>query len=375
MALKNETADKSYTAGSWGYLSSASGYDGNDSYSSGWYDPAGDKIQYKVPLDAGAYAVAFGFNDWWYESTKKTRPINLKAYFDDSETAAEDWGTYEIKGSRQAAVKDLKLNSGSDVILSLERGTADAPLLSWISIQKKTGIDRSALKTQLNLAGALKQSEYTQQTFAVVETAVAAGMAQLLRSDATQVSVSRAAEAIRTAIAGLKKPGEITPPQGEPGGKDPQPKPDVPKKGTALKSGKNTFKVTKEKSELAFVKTTSTAKTFQIPKTVKIGGFTYRITSVAANNKKLQKLTIGNNVTSIGNGAFRGCKNLSKVTVGDKVTAIGNNAFMDCKKLSSVTIGKNVKKIGKETFKNCVKLKAYKKLFKGKGQGKKVKIY
>ena len=127
------------------------------------------------------------------------------------------------------------------------------------------------------------------------------------------------------------------------------------------------------------------------------------------NNKKLQKLTIGNNVTSIGNGAFRGCKNLSKVTVGDKVTAIGNNAFMDCKKLSSVTIGKNVKKIGKETFKNCVKLKtikvnstkltsvgrnalrkinakarikvpskklkAYKKLFKGKGQGKKVKIY
>ena len=150
VALKNETADKSYTAGSWGYLSSASGYDGNDSYSSGWYDPAGDKIQYKVPLDAGAYAVAFGFNDWWYESTKKTRPINLKAYFDDSETAAEDWGTYEIKGSRQAAVKDLKLNSGSDVILSLERGTADAPLLSWISIQKKTGIDRDRKSTRLN---------------------------------------------------------------------------------------------------------------------------------------------------------------------------------------------------------------------------------
>ncbi len=414
VALKNETADKPYTAGSWGYLSSASGYDGNDSYSSGWYDPTDDKIQYKIPVDAGAYTVAYGLNDWWYEKNKKVRPIVLKAYLDDSETAAEDWGTYEIKSSRQVAVNDLTMKNGADVTLSLERGDADAPLLSFISIQKKTGTDRSALKTQLNLAGVLKQSEYTQQTFAVVENAVAAGMAQLLRSDATQESVNRAAETIRTAIAGLKKPGEVAPPKDESGEKDPQPpKPDAPKKGTTLKSGKNTFKVTKEKSELAFVKTTSTAKTFQIPKTAKIGGITYRITSVAANafknNKKLQKVTIGNYVATIGNGAFRGCKNLSKVTVGDKVTSIGNNAFMDCKKLTSVTLGKNVKKIGKEAFRNCVKLKTikvkstkltsvgknalrkvyakakikvpskklkkYENIFKGKGQGKKVMIY
>lgn len=412
VGLKNEVADKAYAANSWGYLSSANGYDGNDSYSSGWYDPTDDKIQYKVPMDAGAYTVAFGLNDWWYESNKKVRPINLKAYLDDSETASEDWGTYEVKSSRQVAVNDLTLSSGADVTLSLERGDADAPLLSWISIQKKTGIDRTALKTQLNLAGVLKQSDYTQQTFAAVENAVGLGMMQLLRSDSTQQSVNLAAESIKTAIAGLKKPGETDPPKDETGGKDPIID-NAPKKGETLKSGKNTFKVTKEKSELAFTKTTSTAKTLQIPGTVKINGISYKVTSVAANafknNKKLQKATIGNNVVSIGNGAFRGCKSLSKVTIGDKVTTIGNNAFTDCKKLSSVTIGKNVKKIGKETFKNCAKLKtikvkstrltsvgknafqkinakakikvpakklkAYQKLFRGKGQGRKVKIY
>ena len=36
--------------------------------------------------------------------------------------------------------------------------------------------------------------------------------------------------------------------------------------------------------------------------------------------------------------------------------------------VTNVTIGANVKTIGKEAFKNC------KKLFKGKGQGKQVKI-
>lgn len=412
--LKNEVADQVYVANSWGYLSSANGYDGNDSYSSGWYDPADDKIQYKLPMDAGAYTVAFGLNDWWYDKNKKERPIILKAYLDDSETAAEDWGTYVVKSSRQVAVKDLALSAGADVTLSLERGEADAPLLSFISIQKKTGIDRSALKAQMNLAGVLKQSEYTPQTFAVLENAVSTGMAQLLRTDATQQSVNLAAESIKAAIAGLKKPGETTPPNEEgSGGKDPIEEDKAPKKGETLISGKNTFRVTKEKSELAFVKTTNAAKTFQVPKTVTIGTITYKVTSVAANafknNKKLQKVTVSGDVASIGNNAFRGCKSLGKVTIGDKVATIGNNAFMDCKKLSSVTIGKNVKKIGKEAFRNCVKLKdikvkstkltsigkkafqkinakakikvpakklkIYKKRFKGKGLGKKVKIY
>lgn len=209
----------------------------------------------------------------------------------------------------------------------------------------------------------------------------------------------------------------------------------VPKKGSVLKSGKNSYKVTKAGSTVAFAKTTSTSSTITVPATVKISGITYKVTSIAANafknNKKVTKVKIGSNVTSIGNYAFSSCKKLKTVTIGKKVTSIGTGAFKNCialtkitvpskvtsigasafsgcKKLTTVSISTGLKKIGKEAFKDCTKLKtitikstklksvgknafknikstakikvpskklsAYKRLLKGKGQGSKVKI-
>lgn len=40
-----------------------------------------------------------------------------------------------------------------------------------------------------------------------------------------------------------------------------------------------------------------------------------------------------------------------------KVTQLGNKAFKDCEKLQKVTIGKNVSGIGKKAFANCRSLK------------------
>lgn len=186
----------------------------------------------------------------------------------------------------------------------------------------------------------------------------------------------------------------------------------LPAVGKTVTSGKNSYKVTKQGTAVAFVKTKSKSKTITIPATVKVGNTTYKVTSIAANalkgNKKLTKVTIGKNVTSIGKGAFQNCTALTKITVPDKVTSIGDLAFSGCKKMTTVTLGKGVKKIGKETFKGnsklssitikstalksvgkdalkgiqsnakikvpAKKLSAYKKLLKNKGQGKKVKI-
>lgn len=186
----------------------------------------------------------------------------------------------------------------------------------------------------------------------------------------------------------------------------------LPAVGKTVTSGKNSYKVTKQGTAVAFVKTKSKSKTITIPATVKIGNTTYKVTSIAANalkgNKKLTKVTIGKNVTSIGKGAFQNCTALTKITVPDKVTSIGDLAFSGCKKMTTVTLGKGVKKIGKETFKGNSKLSSitikstalksvgkdalkgiqsnakikvpakklsdYKKLLKNKGQGKKVKI-
>ena len=165
--------------------------------------------------------------------------------------------------------------------------------------------------------------------------------------------------------------------------------PAPPKKGTVLKSGKVSYKVTKAGSEVAYVGTTATAKKITVPATVEIDGFTYKVTSIAASafkgNKKVTTVAIGNNVTTIGTNAFNGCKKLKTVTIGTGLKTIGNKAFYDCSVLKTITIkSMQLKKVGANALKGIngtakikvpsKKLASYKKLLKGKGQGSKVKI-
>ena len=84
-------------------------------------------------------------------------------------------------------------------------------------------------------------------------------------------------------------------------------------------------------------------------------------------------------------GAFKDCKKLTKITLGKNVTSIGKNAFSGDKKLKTIVINSaKLKSVGKNAFKNINKkaiikvpkkqLKAYKKLFKKAGLPKSVKI-
>lgn len=155
------------------------------------------------------------------------------------------------------------------------------------------------------------------------------------------------------------------------------------------------------------------AKTFDIPDTVTgADGKVYKVTSIAPNAfkgyKKLNRITLGNNIRSIGKNAFKGCIKLKTVKLDSKLEEIGAGAFDGCKAVKSITIPAKLKIIGKQAFsgckslktikikstslnkvgakalkgihKKCVikvpksKLKAYKKLFKGKGQSKTVKV-
>ena len=67
----------------------------------------------------------------------------------------------------------------------------------------------------------------------------------------------------------------------------------------------------------------------------------------------LKSLTIGNNVTSIGDYAFSDCAGLTSVVIGDGVTTIGDNAFCRCVALTSATIGNSVTSIGEKAFGGC----------------------
>jgi hypothetical protein len=61
----------------------------------------------------------------------------------------------------------------------------------------------------------------------------------------------------------------------------------------------------------------------------------------ALTNSSLTSVTIGTNVTSIGDNAFFDCTALSNVTVPASVTTIGDGAFEYCPSLTAITVASN----------------------------------
>ena len=148
--------------------------------------------------------------------------------------------------------------------------------------------------------------------------------------------------------------------------------PKLPKKGDVVKDEKGVAKyeiLDTAKKEVAYKKPVSKkAKTVTIPTTVKINGVTYKVTQIAdnafANNKKITKVTIGSNVTTIGKKAFYGCKKLKTITIKTtKLTGkrVGSKAFKGIYAKATIKVPKS-------------KLTSYKKLLKARGIGKKAKI-
>ena len=85
-------------------------------------------------------------------------------------------------------------------------------------------------------------------------------------------------------------------------------------------------------------------------------GNNYQILNAFSNNKKINKVIIPNNVTSIGEYAFYYCTSLASITIPNSVTSIENHAFSDCTSLTSVTIPNSVTSIGGSAFYNCTSL-------------------
>lgn len=104
-----------------------------------------------------------------------------------------------------------------------------------------------------------------------------------------------------------------------------------------------------------------------VPDTVTIEGVKYKIVEVSAsafkNKKKLKKVTIGKNVTTIGDNAFAGCSKLKKIIIKSTVLkSVGKNAIKGINKKASIKVPKK-------------QLKAYKKLFTKKtGYKKTMKV-
>ncbi|MDR0448489.1 MAG: leucine-rich repeat domain-containing protein [Treponema sp.] len=63
----------------------------------------------------------------------------------------------------------------------------------------------------------------------------------------------------------------------------------------------------------------------------------------------LERVTIPNTVTTIGDSAFSGCANLTTIVIPNSVKTIGNNAF-STSGLTNITIGTGITRIGTAAF-------------------------
>lgn len=118
----------------------------------------------------------------------------------------------------------------------------------------------------------------------------------------------------------------------------------------------------------------------EIPASINVGGFNYKITGVAKNAMNPAWLTIGGSFSTIpagtfqkmsnlqtvlikspvkyiGKYAFEGNKALWRVTINSNVTTVGTGAFANCPKLTYITLPASVNKIGSSSFSGCKKLK------------------
>ena len=317
---------------------------------------------------------------------------------------------------------------------------ADAKL---IHVADPNAADKSELKQTLDIAKALKEADYTVESYKALQEAIQNAETVYADKTATQEAVDAQATALQAAVQGLKVPdasdyqeilkklqakeAELVKKQEELANakgdttelqkelqkiKDDlkelekektaaykklqeekaaadealrqaqaeierlkaqqnqnQPKPEEALKvGDTVTSGNVKYRVTDAQKKLAeaYGVDSKTARTLKVAATVTINGEKVSVTSVKAN-------------------AFKGMKKLEKVTIGTNVSRIGKNAFSGDSKLKSIQIkSKKLTYVGKRALKNISakavikvpksKKKAYTSLLKGKGQKKSVKI-
>ena len=79
------------------------------------------------------------------------------------------------------------------------------------------------------------------------------------------------------------------------------------------------------------------------------------VTSIGAGafyGQAITSVTIGNQVTSIGEYAFYSCDSLTEITIPNSVTSIGDSAFGSCISLTTILLGNGLTEIGNDAFYN-----------------------
>ncbi len=78
----------------------------------------------------------------------------------------------------------------------------------------------------------------------------------------------------------------------------------------------------------------------RLPVSISIG---FNVTSIGDGafercGESLRSVGMPDGLSAIGESAFRGCRNLELAVIPDSVEAIGDRAFLDCRRLKSVNV-------------------------------------
>lgn len=162
------------------------------------------------------------------------------------------------------------------------------------------------------------------------------------------------------------------------------------KTGTSHPVNNGTYEIISNKTVAFTGLIQKNSKNFEIPDKVTIKGVQFEVTAVgdqAFAKANIKSVTMPSGIQSIGTKAFYNCKKLKKITIPASVGKIGSQAFGNCKKLKNITVKTTkltAQNVGKKAFKGISakavirvpkqKLKLYKKIFKSKGAGNKVKF-
>ena len=308
-------------------------------------DPnAADKSELKQTLDI---AKALKEADYTVESYKALQEAiqNAETVYADKTATQEAVDTQAT--ALQAAVQGLKVPDASDyqgILKKLQAKEAE------LAKKQEELANAKGDKTELQ-----KELQKIQDDLKELEKAKDAAYKKL------QEEKAAADEALRQAQAEIER---LKAQQNQN-----QPKPEEALKvGDTVTSGNVKYRVTDAQKKLAeaYGVESKTARTLKVAATVTINGEKVSVTSVKANAfkgmKKLEKVTIGTNVSRIGKNAFSGDGKLKSIQIkSKKLTSVGKRALKNISAKAVIKVPKNKKK-------------AYTSLLKGKGQKKSVKI-
>lgn len=100
----------------------------------------------------------------------------------------------------------------------------------------------------------------------------------------------------------------------------------------------------------------------ELPATREIDGKELPVVGLAADifnimsNGTVRNVIVPDTVTTIGQGAFKNCKNLESIVLPKRLQEIYREAFQNCVKLKSIVLPNTIKKIGISAFEGCSSL-------------------